>query len=290
MTRDVPILLLRRLSQYVVLLGFIAIPFLNKAEINVLSGNLLAFNLAGVPLGDPLAALQVLAGTGSATRAMLVGAGLVLLLAFLLGPVFCAWICPYGLLSELVHGIRGKGAARADADEAGPTRKGGPSASPFWVRLGIAAAGLVLVFAVLPVPVLNQLSMPGWYTRAAQQGVLYGHVLVGAVAMLGGMLVIEALAGSRIWCRYLCPQSVLISLAAMLLPARLGVRFAPKKCTCQASDRVCLKACSLQLNPRKPLAAAQRLQCTNCGDCVQACRARGRALALAFGKKKPTGS
>ncbi|MDR3357835.1 MAG: 4Fe-4S binding protein [Desulfovibrio sp.] len=34
---------------------------------------------------------------------MCMGAGLALLLALLMGPVFCSWLCPYGFFSELAH-------------------------------------------------------------------------------------------------------------------------------------------------------------------------------------------
>ncbi|MDL2316195.1 4Fe-4S binding protein, partial [Desulfovibrio sp. OttesenSCG-928-A18] len=281
----------RRLVQLCVALAFILIPILNKAEFNLFSGNFLAFSAAGVPFNDPLAALQVVLGTaqdpapflGTDNNAMFLGAGLVLLVALLLGPVFCSWICPYGFLSELTHGLQAgkKAQAAPQAARLEPAGAAGPSPRPIAARAGIALLGLGLVLFISPVPLLNQLSMPGWYSRGLQHLVLYGDLLVGAGIMLLLFLLLEGVIGKRIWCRYICPQSVLISLAAWLMPARLRVRFTRKSCTCPASDRACLAACSLGLNPRAPKSAAQRLQCTNCGDCIDACRARGGALDFA---------
>lgn len=278
----------RRLVQIGCALAFVAIPFLNRAEINTVSGNFLAFNAAGVPLGDPLAALQVLVMSLSPVGPMLIGALLTLLLALFLGPVFCSWLCPYGLLSELVHGFPASERQEQSDERPGEhpldrKKKGkGPSAKPFISRLAVVAAGLLLVAFMVPFPLLNQLSMPGWYSRTLQHIALAHNILWGGIIFLLGMLLIEKLLGKRLWCRYFCPQSVLISLAGLIFSRRLQVAFKKKSCTCPASDRLCAKKCSLGLDPRAPLELSQRAQCTNCGDCVDACQSRGRALGMRF--------
>lgn len=257
----------RRLTQVAVLLFLVAVPVLNHYRVHVFHGNLLAFNFAGIPFTDPLAALQVLAGHFSHTDMMLMGAGLVLLLALVMGRVFCGWLCPFGLLSELAH-PKGQGKAARFF--------------PFWSRALLVLAGLAAVVVAAPGPVLNQLSMPGWISRALQHAVLYREFLPGVLAA-AVLLLLEAAGKTRLWCRWLCPQSVLLSLASVVLPRSLQVGFSPGRCTCKASDRPCLPACSLGLNPRKP-GLRQRLECTNCGDCADACRRRGGALALGFGR------
>lgn len=259
----------RRLTQCAVALAFIALPVLNFYEVHHFFGNFLSFNFAGFPLADPLAVAQAAAGSGSVTRAMLIGAGSALLFAALLGPVFCSWVCPFGFLSELVHPER----------RPGFTTKGLPpvSAVPFLYKALLAAAGAALVALLVPVPFLNQLSMPGWYSRFFQHLILYREFLTGAVLCIFAILLAERIARRRFWCRYCCPQSVLISLAGFVLPWRWRVRFAKKSCTCSAAERACLAACGLDLDPRSA-SPAQRLQCTNCGDCVDACKGRGGAL------------
>jgi ferredoxin-type protein NapH len=235
------------------------------------AGNLLSFKAARLTLADPLAALQVVAGTLSFPASLCMGAGLVLLLAAVLGPVFCGWLCPFGLLSELVYNFRA--GRKKNYPAAGKT-----SAKPFMIKLLLTVPGLLAVLLFIPVPWLNQLSMPGWYTRAMQYLVLYKTLLWGAL-LLPAALTIEAMAGKRLWCRYICPQSVLITLAGLLLPKRLRVNFTARRCACAANDRACLGSCSLALNPRDRQ-KAQQAQCTNCGDCADACRSRGGALRL----------
>ncbi len=244
-----------------------ALPFANAAGYPQISGNFLSFDLFGLPLADPLASAQAALGGLSAASSLLIGAGLALLLALCLGRIFCSWLCPYGLCSELIFSLRGK---------AGNTGRAGGIIRPL-----IAVLGLACVALFLPAPWLNQLSLPGWYSRAAQHAAFYGVALWGALVFLA-LPAAEFVAGRRLWCRYLCPQSVLLSLMAVV-PAGLRLRFAPKKCTCRKDDRVCLAACSLNLNPRA-ITSMQRLECTNCGDCIDACRARGKALSF-FGSK-----
>ena len=253
----------RRLVQIVTALLMAALPFANATGFTQVSGNFLSFDLFGLPLADPLASAQAALGGLSAASSLLIGAGAALLLALALGRVFCSWLCPYGLFSELVFSLRGKTGAGG--------RTGGVS------RPLIALIGLACVALFLPAPWLNQLSLPGWYSRAAQHAAFYGVVLWGAL-VIPALLVVEFLAGRRLWCRYLCPQSVLLSLMTVV-PAGLRLRFTPKKCTCRKDDRVCLTACSLNLNPRA-ITSLQRLECTNCGDCIDACRARGKALSF----------
>lgn len=263
----------RRLAQIGVLLAFVVIPFLNWKEINVVSGNFLSFNLWAFTVVEPMAALQVFLGSLSVTATALLGAGVILLLALIMGPVFCSWICPFGLFSELMHG------SRPAAENSPPV-----TARPYKIKLLICGLALLGVLLFLPFPVLNQISMPGWYSRIMQHLVMYGQMLWLGLILIVGALALEKYLNRRFWCRYVCPQSLLLNLCGLLLPSRFQVRFERKKCVCPAKDRLCGKVCSLNLDPRAA-STAQRLQCTNCGDCVDACKGRGSALSMGFGKK-----
>lgn len=264
----------RRLMQLGVLLAFIAIPVLNWKEINVISGNFLSFNFGAFTVVDPMAALQVFLGSLSIPAETLLGAGIILLLAVVMGPVFCSWVCPFGFLSELIHGSR-------PAEENSPPI----SARPYKIKLAVSATGLAGVLLFAPFPILNQISMPGWYSRIIQHLVMYGQMLWLGLILIIAVLALEKYLKKRFWCRYICPQSLLLNICGLILPQRFQVRFERKKCTCPAKDRLCGKSCPLNLDPRSASAAAQRLQCTNCGDCVDACQSRGKALSMGFGKK-----
>lgn len=283
----------RRACQIGIAALFIALPFMNKTGLHGAYGNFLSFSIAGVPLADPLSVAQVGANAFAFTPRMLAGAGLTLLLALVMGNVFCSWLCPFGLLSEWVAGRRKTPPPQAAAQPL-------PQPSPaervrllaarralgygFFVKLALASAGLLFCGLALAQPYLNQLSLPGWYSRLWQAAAL-DNAGAAAVAFgcLAAVLLLERIAGRRIWCRYLCPQSVLIALVKMANPVALKVGYEKSRCSCRG-ERPCREACSLELDPRSG-GACQRLACTNCADCVDACASRGKALKLGFSRQ-----
>lgn len=281
----------RRNSQAFAALLFIVLPFANKYGLNLFYGNLLSFKAGIVPLADPLAITQVGILTGSFTSDMLMGAGLVLALALLLGPVFCSWLCPFGLLSELAHRRPVSGPVSELVSESGGGRyeKSGQSASRkplgrrgygVFLKLAIMLTGLFLCLLVASLPFLNQLSLPGWYSRLWQAAALEEYnTIFSALTLIGVVLLLEFILRKRLWCGYLCPQSVLISLARLLAPRSLHIAFQADKCICKGK-KPCSQACSLDLEPRSKR-LGQKLACTNCGQCVESCARHGRALSFA---------
>jgi ferredoxin-type protein NapH len=265
----------RRTVQLGVAAAFVVIPYLNLKRIHVLSGNFLSFNAAGLPLADPLAAMQVGLKSGAMTTDLLVGAGMALVLALALGTVFCSWVCPFGLLSEWVHSL---------SRRLLPRRYRGLSfGDGFRVRLALFGAGLIAFLGFAGGPVLNQLSLPGWYSRVFQMYVAENYV-TPAVFLLLGVLAVEFLAKSRVWCRYGCPQAVLPIVAGLLNPWRLRVVHEPERCVCKKGDYPCLTSCSLNLDPRRLRHPWER-ECNNCGDCYATCQKLGRALTFRLGPR-----
>ncbi|MCP3950853.1 MAG: 4Fe-4S binding protein, partial [Desulfobacterales bacterium] len=101
-----------------------------------------------------------------------------------------------------------------------------------------------------------------------------------AIGTLFAILAVEVAAGKRLWCRYICPQSVLISLVKQLNRRRLQVGYDSDACLNKnKTDTVCVRACSLGLDP-KGLNHWPETECTNCGDCIIACKKRGGALTF----------
>lgn len=258
----------RRTLQIAVALAFIAIPYLNRQRIHLFYGNLLSFNAAGLPLADPLAAFQTVLKSFHLPTDLLVGGAIALAIAVCLGTVFCSWACPFGLLSEWVYalsmrvlpkGYRGISIGR----------------SGFTVRIvlfGFAIVGFILIFET---PVLNQISMPGWYSRIFQLFFQQGHMSF-AVLLVAAILLVEFSTGSRVWCRFICPQASLLALTKLLNPLRLKVCRQEERCRCSGSGP-CVKSCSLGLDPKAP-GNSFEMECTNCGDCVTACKKVGGAL------------
>ena len=266
------LLRLRRLVQVAVLLLLAALPWLNRDGFTGMKGSLFAFDFFGLPFADPLGAVQIgLSGIIPGWR-LIAGALVVLAVA----------LCLVGFLSELVHAIRGR-------------RPQKPFKYGFWSRAVIALVGLALV-PLLGFPLLNQLSLPGglslgFLTAAAPLSsktihTVLEHLLFFAVPFLPviTVLAVELVTGERLWCRWVCPQSVLLALMARL-PVAPRLRRTLSRCTCKG-EPACRHACSLGLDPRNPRSASP-LECTNCGACVLACSRvhGGGPAALALGKK-----
>ena len=277
---------IRRCAQTLTALVFCLLPWLNAPgahQFTLISGSLFALDLGGLPFADPVAALQVaVSGFAPASR-LLLGAVLSLGLALLLGRVFCSWICPCAFFSELVSSLRRRAAGVSGGHGEPDSRRRDRRDAAFMGRAGIVLLGLVGA-AALGFPLLSLLSMPGELSLVPllawqEAGRAAGLILLSAPALPVAALALEALGGGRFWCRYVCPQSVLLGLAARCLPQGapgLRVTWRASACTCKG-ETPCRAACSLALNPRRA-AGPPRRDCVMCGDCLKACAARGGAL------------
>ena len=221
----------------------------------------------------PLGSLQN-AVAASADRPAFYVVGLLLLFGLLLGRVICGFLCPFGLLQELLHKL--------------PTKK--VKKSPLTRKLSRVKYALLLIF-VLAIPAwfaLRRLPLPAFCKYICPAGTLEGAVLLllhpanGALrAMTGGLfwwkmgVLLLVLGGCvflyRAFCRFLCPLGALYSLLSRL--ALLGVRVDETRCTdCGA----CVRACRMDIR------AVGDGECIHCGDCIDRCPAR--AISFRAGK------
>ena len=267
----------RRTVQYLVATAFIIVPLLNHYRISYFSGNFLSFNAAGLPLADPLAVLQITLKNFYLSADLFIGAGIALGLAAILGTVFCSWVCPFGLLSELVQLLSRKVLPKSYK---GLAVKG----AGFRIKLTLFILGLAGFLIFSTTPVLNQLSLPAWYSRIFQFYFEQQHISL-AILFLLFILVIESAARKRLWCRYVCPQSFLIIIAKILNRRRLKIGFTLDDCISKgAKQDPCQRACSLSLNPKTLGVSGLEAACSNCGDCVVVCKKLGQALTFQFRK------
>lgn len=266
MNIPVRILRWRRPVQVATLAVLCLLPWLNAHGWNEVMGNFYALRLGEIPFADPLAVAQMAAAGALPGWKLSLGAGLVLLLAALLGRVFCGWLCPYGLLSEGVWALRGR-------QEKQPVRQ---SWDDWQWRGGIILSGLGAA-AIWGAPALNALSTPGLISLApimAGQGLM---ALGAALGLAAALLALEAVTGRRIWCRYACPQALLLMLAARC--GSFGVRWTASACSCKGMPTPCETSCSLQLRLRTRKGPPRSL-CIQCGQCVKTCSSYGGALRM----------
>jgi polyferredoxin len=221
----------------------------------------------------PLGSLQN-AVAASADRPAFYVVGLLLLFGLLLGRVICGFLCPFGLIQELIYKLPTK-----------KRKKNRLTRRLSWLKYGILAAfaiGIPAWFAFRRVP------LPGFCKFICPAGTLEGAVLLllhpanGELRALIGPLFawkLSLLVGIlcacvflyRAFCRFLCPLGALYSLMSRL--ALLGVRVDPARCTdCGA----CVRVCKLDIR------AVGDRECVHCGDCIGVCPAG--AISFRAGK------
>jgi len=225
------------------------------------AGNLAAASLFGLQISDPLATLQILLLTGALTGTLLAGTAIVVVFYGLLGGrVFCGWVCPVHLLTDL-------------ADLFPWCRR-----LPRWPLGGkTAVLAVVLLLSLLfGVPAFETLSPIGIAVRALTFGAGSGLLVLALIVLAEGALV------RRLWCRSLCPLGGLYALLGRL--GLLAVAYRQDRCThCGLCSKVCFVPEVLE-----PALAGSALRihagdCSRCGACIGTCPER----ALAFGLRKP---
>ncbi|MBQ9929284.1 MAG: 4Fe-4S binding protein [Oscillospiraceae bacterium] len=209
----------------------------------------------------PLGSFQ---GAFSADRSTLfyVG-GILLLYSILFGRMICGWLCPFGLVQELLHKI--------------PTPK--VKKSPV-TRVLSYLKYVILVFFVLIVPIMyafRNTPLPAFCKYICPAGTLEGGIglLSNAVnesyfSMLGPlftwkfMLMVSILVGSvfifRLFCRFICPLGALYGLFNKL--SVFGVKVEKSKCT---NCGLCHNHCKVDIKE------VGDQECIGCGECIDVC-------------------
>lgn len=212
----------------------------------------------------PVGALQAVIGSRKYDFSAYV-AGLLLLFGLAAGRWICGWLCPFGLLQDLLHRI--------------PGSKIKVPAKFRWLRFAKYAL-LALFVVLLPLFAVNFAGQGDpWFCKyVCPAGTIEGAVPLLAMneplrTAAGGLFLWKAAVAAavvalsvfiyRFFCRFLCPLGAIYGLLNRLSLYRL--RLERERCTgCGA----CARVCKMGVEPfRDPNAA----ECIRCGDCVKAC-------------------
>ncbi len=210
----------------------------------------------------PLGALQNALGE-SARRPAFYAVGVLLLFGLTLGRTVCGWLCPFGLIQELLHKL-----------PAGKLKKSRLTRGLSWVKYGL------LGLLVLGVPLWNafrELPLPAFCKYVCPAGTLEGAVALllhpanrEKLGLLGPLftwkllvllgLVTACIFVYRAFCRFFCPLGAIYSLMTRL--ALLGIRVDPRRCT---GCGVCLRVCPVDIR------RVGDRECVSCGKCISRC-------------------
>jgi ferredoxin-type protein NapH len=259
----------RRAVQFVFALLFIAIPLLNSAGHHLAGGTLISFGIGEYQLLEPSAAASSVLAAQSLSFALLIGVLPLILLALFLGPVFCSWICPWGLISEGIDRAKQK-LRRANWPDRSWSVSRRPRIAVFALLLG---AGVLAGF-----PLAAFISGPRLITSLPIEMIFLRVVPTVTGTLLLALLLFEVLAPRRLWCRVVCPAGT--AAALIRTPRTLGVRFDASSCLCPSSAP-CHTLCSWGVDPR---VKGTWDACTNCLRCVEICPSGSLAARLGMGR------
>lgn len=257
-------LILRRATQLGVLLLFFGTAHWGwtLAGAPLLTGNLSASEFAGlIPMTDPFAALQILVTRHILATESLIGAGIVLAFYALVGGrVFCAWVCPVNLVTDLAGWLQ----ARLSWGNVLHLNR----------NLRYYALGLALVLSAL-----TGLAAFEWVSPIAM---LHRELIFGVgMGLIGaaGIFLFDLMVLKHGWCGHLCPLGAFYALIGRV--AQLRVRFDERTCTrCGECLRVCPEPQVLKLDQAAQAGMVTSGECTNCLRCVPICPEGSLSLDL----------
>ncbi len=241
--------------------GFVTGSIFKGASKQVCVPGLNCYSCPGAIGACPLGSLQ---GSFSADKSTLyyVG-GILLLYCILFGRMVCGWLCPFGLIQELVYKIKTPKLKKSNV-----------------TRVLSCFKYVVLVFFVLIVPIMyafRDTPLPAFCKYICPAGTLEGGISLLAnkvndsyFSMLGPLftwkfvLMISIIVGCvfifRMFCRFICPLGALYSLFNRI--SLFGVKVDNSKCV---NCGLCVKKC---LSDIKKVGDRE---CISCGDCVSVC-------------------
>ena len=210
----------------------------------------------------PLGALQN-ALASSTTRLPAYVFGTLILFGLLLGRTICGFICPLGLIQELLFKI--------------PSPKLGKNKftrTLSWVKYGILAIFVVLIplyFALdhLPLPAFCKYICPAGTLEGAM-GLLSNPVNESKLSMLGilftrkfvimVLIILSAVFIYRVFCRFLCPLGAIYGFFCRV--AMIGVHVDEQTCI---DCGLCVRTCKMDVK------RVGDHECIHCGDCIAGC-------------------
>lgn len=195
--------------------------------------------------------------------------GMLLLFGVVLGRCVCGFLCPFGLIQELLYKL--------------PTKK---LKKNKWTKRLSVLKYMILIIFVIGIPLI--FAVPGFCKYICPAGTLEGGVFLVAMnerlqALIGGLfswkmavltaVLISAVFIFRSFCRFLCPLGAFYGLFYKV--SMVGMKVDKEKCNgCNA----CVSHCKLDV---------QRVgdrECIQCGECIEDCNQCALSLGRRSGK------
>lgn len=174
-------------------------------------------------------------------------------LAFLLGRVFCSWICPVTFFLELFDRLRKIIAKRKFLKNTLVVAK-----KVLWFTL----IGELLLSMIIGAPFFVFIFPPGLVGREIMMMVFFRTLALEGCLLL--LIVIIELFTRRFFCRNFCPLGALLSCIGQ--KRKLRVVTIADNCV---DSGICTKSCPMGLIPKQSEGCSAYSR--NCGECIDNC-------------------
>lgn len=228
-------------------LAFLMLPFLNIQTVCAP-----VFFCHGCPLSTMACPIGVLVNLTTLRIFPFITLGILGAVGTIGGRLVCGWICPFGLLQDLLHKI--------------PTAK-----IKLWPKLGYLKYAIlaIMVFAIpfffpgkphtfchyCPSGTLEA-SLPWEFMGVKSAGGPIAHAIRIGILIFVALL---AVVSSRSWCRVFCPLGAIFSVFN-----RISLfRFRQVRETCKDCG-VCGRHCPVEIDPVKQMNTAECIRCMDC--------------------------
>lgn len=228
----------------------------------------------------PIGALQAVIGHYNFKIPYYV-AGFLLFIGALMGRFVCGWLCPFGLIQELLHKIPFPQKIR--------TFRGDKLLRKLKYLILLIFVILLPLFLVDIIgqgaPYFCKLICPAGTLEGGIPLVLLNQAMRGTIGFLYtwkmGILIVTLILSVIIYrpfCKYICPLGAIYSVFNPI--SVFHYRLNEEKCIhCGA----CKEVCKMQVDPVKNCNATE---CIRCGLCTKACPTGALENSLFFGKSK----
>ena len=242
--------------------GYITGDIFKGATKNVCTPGLNCYSCPGAVTSCPLGALQnAFASTNKTAPYYMIG--ILMLFGIICGRWICGWLCPFGLVQDLLHKIKTP-----------KLKKGLVTRALSLIKYALLVIFVIIIpllyaFRDFPLPAFCKYICPAG-TFGGAIGLLINPNNSNIFGMLGPLftwkfaLMVSILVGTvfiyRLFCRFICPLGAIYGLFNKF--SLFGIKLEKDKCiNCGA----CIKVCKMDIHH-----VGDR-ECISCGECISAC-------------------